>query len=190
MAKRKAKSSKSKYPAAITMLIEDHQKVRKLFKQFEKLNGDETEKHSIVEKACQELTVHAQLEEELFYPALRDALEEGELVDEAEVEHQVAKQLIQQLQEAQPDDPQYSAKFTVLSEYVNHHIEEEEGEIFKEAKKSDIDFEQLAQDMEQRKQELMQKLGAEEAESARPSKGRNERDAESKRSRSRAGHRA
>lgn len=184
MAKPKSKSpkksSKSKFPSAITMLMEDHQKVRKLFKQFEKLNGDETEKRSIVEKACQDLTVHAQLEEELFYPALRDALEESELIDEAEVEHQVAKQLIQQIQQTGPDDPQYSAKFIVLSEYVNHHIEEEESEIFKEAKKSDIDFEQLAQDMEQRKQELMQQLGMESPGSA---KGRGERDTESKRSR-------
>lgn len=185
----KRKSAKSKLPAPLAMLIEDHKKVRKLFKEFAKLDSDDDDqKRQIGEKTCQELTIHAQLEEEVFYPAIRKELadEENEMVDEAEVEHSVAKQLIAQLEGTDPSDPQYGATYKVLSEYVGHHIEEEETELFKEVKRTDIDFEKLAQEMRQRKQALMQKYGAMEEASGNRSKSQSDADAKRMRAAQRA----
>lgn len=157
-AKRKTAS-----PEALQMLMEDHRKVQKLFKTFEKMHeddeGDDETQREIVEQACMELTIHAQLEEECFYPAVREALDEAELVDEALVEHSSAKELIAKLQGMQPDDPLYAASFIVLGEYVNHHIKEEEKEMFAQINKRKIDFDALAVEMQQRKQELMQEHG-------------------------------
>jgi hemerythrin superfamily protein len=164
----KRKTSRNRTPEALAMLIDDHTKVRKLFKQFQKLE-DENEIRQLVEKACQALTVHAELEESVFYPRIREGLKEDdhELVDEAEVEHDVAKQLIAKLESLDSSDDEYCAAFTVLSEYVGHHIEEEENEMFKKVKRADIDFEALAQEMRERKQELMGQTGDAEDESPR-----------------------
>jgi hemerythrin superfamily protein len=129
---------------AIELLKTDHKKVKKLFKDFEKLkeDGDAAEKESLAAEICTELTLHTEIEEELFYPAAREAIEEEDLLDEAEVEHASAKDLIEQIQEMDSSDPLYDAKVTVLGEYVNHHIEEEEKELFpkvKKAKQLDLD---------------------------------------------------
>jgi hypothetical protein len=161
-------SSKSKLPGPLALLIEDHRKVQKLFKQFEKMDGTEPEAHQLVKQACLELTAHARLEEEVFYPALREHLDEQEILDEAEVEHSVAKQLIHQLDNMDPDEPLYCATFTVLGEYINHHVEEEESEMFKKVKRAKIDFDALAQEMEQRKQQIMGELGLGDKESGEP----------------------
>jgi hemerythrin superfamily protein len=162
-AKRKTAS-----PEALQMLMQDHRNVQKLFKSFEQMkedgDADEDSKREIVEQACMELTVHAQLEEECFYPALREALDEEDLVDEALVEHASAKELIAKLQNMQPDDPLYEASFTVLGEYVNHHIKEEEKEIFPSINKRKMDLDALAVEMQQRKQELMQEHGMQAAD--------------------------
>jgi hemerythrin superfamily protein len=142
------------------MLAEDHKKVKKMFDQFEKIKEeDDDAKQMLIEKCCAELTIHAQLEEELFYPALRNTIEELDLVDEAEVEHATAKQLISELSSMQPGDALYEAKFTVLGEYVKHHIEEEEKEIFAKAKKSGLDLEAMAEEAKERKMELREELG-------------------------------
>jgi hemerythrin superfamily protein len=154
----------------LKMLAEDHKKVKKMFDQFEKMKEEEDQdmeaKQLLVETCCAELTVHAQLEEELVYPALRDAIDDMDLLDEAEVEHASAKQLISELSSMQPGDELYDAKFTVLGEYVKHHIEEEEKEIFPKAKKSDLDLQAMAEEARERKQEIRDELGltAEEEE--------------------------
>lgn len=154
---RRSTSRSRKSTDAYSLLQEDHKRVQKIFKQFEKLDREDSEAmREMVETACAELELHAQLEEELFYPALREAGDEekSHLLDEAEVEHDSAKQLIAQLRELQPDDPRYAATFTVLGEYVNHHIEEEEGDIFKLAKKAKLDAEALGEAIAERKQQM------------------------------------
>ncbi|HWT54732.1 MAG TPA: hemerythrin domain-containing protein [Rhodocyclaceae bacterium] len=141
----------------IQLLQEDHRKVQKLFKEFEKHagQGDEPGKVEIAEQICMELKVHTQIEEEIFYPALYDAFDEPDLVDEAVVEHASAKELIEQIEDMVGSDDLYDAKVKVLGEYVNHHIEEEEKEIFPKAKKCGLDLEGLGESMVFRKDELM-----------------------------------
>jgi len=150
---------------ALKMLIEDHKKVAKMFDEFEKMkekeDSDEEAKQLLVETACAELTIHAQLEEEIFYPAARDAIEDMDLLDEAEVEHASARQLITELAAMQPGDELYDAKFTVLGEYVKHHVEEEEKELFPKVKKAKLDLAALAEEMLERKMELREELGME-----------------------------
>jgi hemerythrin-like domain-containing protein len=168
MTERK-KTRRTKAPAdAIALLTQDHRSVQKMFKEFEKQHEtlDEATKAEIVRVACQELTIHAQIEEELFYPALREALgEEGkDLLDEAQVEHDSAKQLIGELERMGPGEELFDAKFTVLGEYVNHHIKEENGEIFKEAKKTGVDLVALGEQMLRRKEELQAGMTQESAE--------------------------
>lgn len=146
---------------AITLLKADHKAVEKLFKQFEKMKEDEDaidEKVDLVAQICSELTVHTEIEEEIFYPAVRAATEEGDLMDEALVEHASAKDFISQLQSMKPDDEFYDAKVTVLGEYVMHHVEEEEGEMFPKAKKAKVDLQQLGDMMAQRKEELQAEM--------------------------------
>jgi len=151
----------TRMPEPIEMLIEDHRKVQKMFKQFEKLKDqdDEQSKRDLVEQACAELKVHTTIEEEIFYPAAREALEEGDLVAEAFVEHASAKDLIAKLEGMEAGGEEYDATFTVLGEYVNHHIEEEQDQMFPKMKKGDVDWDELAQQMQQRKQALQEEMG-------------------------------
>ncbi len=147
---------------AIELLLADHRNVEKLFKEYEKLVEDEgsyNEKESLAATICAELTVHAQVEEEIFYPAARDILDEEELVDEAVVEHASAKDLIAQLADMSPDDDLYDAKIKVLSELIEHHVEEEEDEMFPKLKKARLDTKALGPQMAERKQELVEELG-------------------------------
>ena len=145
-------------PNAITLLTDDHATVKKMFKQFEKSheNMDDAEKAELVGQICRELTVHAQVEEEIFYPAAREAIEEQDLLDEAEVEHSSAKELIAQLQGMQPGDELYDAKVTVLGEYVDHHVKEEEKQMFPKVRKARLDLELLAEQIKERKEQYMQ----------------------------------
>ncbi|WP_439684591.1 Hemerythrin-like domain-containing protein [Cupriavidus oxalaticus] len=150
---------KSKIPAdqaeALGALMDDHRAVKKLFKAF-KDTEDRDEKESIALEACQQLTVHATIEEEIFYPALRGVGDDiDDMLDEAQVEHQVAKDLIAAIEE-NPAGDMLEANFTVLSEYVSHHIEEEEGELFKNAIKEKVNLRDVAAAMAARKEELMQ----------------------------------
>lgn len=108
---------------------------------------------------CEALTVHAQIEEEIFYPAAREAIDDDDLLDEAEVEHASAKQLIAEIQSMTVEDRLFDAKVTVLGEYINHHVEEEESEMFPEARSSDLDLKKLGAQLEERKAELMAALG-------------------------------
>ncbi|RJG06718.1 hemerythrin domain-containing protein [Noviherbaspirillum cavernae] len=147
----------------LDLLSEDHKNVRKMFDQFEKMKESEKAdgemKQSLIEHACAELTIHAQVEEEIFYPAMRNAIDDMAMLDEAEVEHAAAKQLITELSSMQPDDALYDAKFTVLGEYIKHHIDEEEKEMFKKARKSDADLMTLADQVQHRKDELREEMG-------------------------------
>ena len=156
---------------AIDMLMEDHKRVQKLFKQFEKLEHDDAEAVSeVVETAIGELQVHSMLEEELFYPAVRAQIgdEEGEdLLNEAEVEHEAVDELIAKLQELEAGDDMYAAYFTVLTEYVKHHVKEEEKELFPKVRKlQDLDLQQLGQDMQARREELQAEIESGESETA------------------------
>jgi iron-sulfur cluster repair protein YtfE (RIC family) len=149
--------SRSKSAAAIEMLKEDHAKVEKAFKEFEKLDREQDPEtcRQLILSVCEDLKVHTTIEEELFYPALREELEDEDMLNEAAVEHETAKMLIEQLENMSADDPNYAATFTVLGEYVMHHVKEEEGEMFPAAKKTSIDFEALGERMRQRKEELL-----------------------------------
>ena len=145
---------------AIKMLTEDHREVEELFEQFEK-QGDraKAKKKQLADQICTALLLHAQLEEEIFYPAAREALDDGEdLLDEAVVEHASAKDLIMQVQEMDPEDELYDAKVKVLGEYVNHHVEEEENEMFPKCKKAKMDLGTLGTELEARKSELMEEM--------------------------------
>lgn len=150
---------------AIKLLTDDHKAVKKLFKDYEKLvkseAGDE-EKQVLAIRICALLTIHAEIEEEIFYPAAREALEEQDLLDEAEVEHASAKDLIAQIEAMQPSDPLFDAKVTVLGEYIDHHVKEEEEEMFPKVKKSEVDLVAVGQELSARKQEFMAQLDAPE----------------------------
>jgi hemerythrin superfamily protein len=147
--------SRTKDPEALELLKEDHAKVKKAFKEFEKLEREDAESaRQIVQATCEDLKVHTTLEEEIFYPALREAIEDEDILNEAAVEHETAKMLIEQLENMGPDDPNYHATFTVLGEYVMHHVKEEEGEMFAQAKKADLDLDALGERMRARKAEL------------------------------------
>jgi hemerythrin superfamily protein len=145
---------------AIALLTADHREVHEMFEQFEQL-GDRARasKEKLKEKICKALIAHTTIEEEIFYPAVREQIEDGEdMVDEATVEHAAAKDLIQQLQEMEPDDELFDAKVKVLGEQIDHHVEEEEKEMFPKVKKSGLDLLALGQEMAMRKQELMDTL--------------------------------
>lgn len=173
------KSSKAN-PDAIDLLIQDHQKVKKLFESFEKIKdgGDEAKIEEIVTKACVELFIHSTLEKEIFYPAIRVAADEdiGELLNEAEVEHETADALVGKLSTVQLNDEMYKANFIVLVEYVEHHVKEEEEEMFPKIRRlKDLDLEQLGEEMKALKEEMMQELmaeaGEDDEEMARPMDG-------------------
>lgn len=155
---RNARSSRSSAgDDAVSMLMEDHKKVQKLFRDFEKAHDKEDDDscREIAQLVCTELEVHTTLEEELFYPAAREILgEDEELIDEAEVEHQSAKELVAQLRGMDPSDAKFAPTFTVLAEYVKHHIKEEEGQIFPKVQKARLDVDGLGQEMQARKSEL------------------------------------
>ena len=146
---------------AIELLKADHRKVEELFEKFENAKGDGA-KQKLALQICTELTVHTHIEEEIFYPACEGKIEE-DLLKEAYVEHDGAKVLIAEIEAGGPDDEYYDAKVKVLSEQIEHHVEEEEerGGMFAQAKKADLDLDALGAQMAARKQELMAKYKAE-----------------------------
>ena len=140
---------------AIDLLKQDHERVEKAFKEFEKLDRQDAEAcRRLIGGVCEALTVHTTLEEEIFYPAVREAIDDEDLMNEAAVEHETARMLIDQLQNMGPDDPNYFATFTVLGEYVRHHIKEEQNEMFPAARKSGIDLAALGERLRARRDEL------------------------------------
>ena len=156
--KSKAGSRANTAPNAVEKLKSDHDAVKDLFDEYEDKKDDmsSSEKKEMVSEICMELTVHAQIEEEIFYPAVREVADDDldELLDEAEVEHTGAKDLIAQLEGASPEEELYDAKVTVLGEQVKHHAREEEKEMFPKLKKTELDLESLGQQLTMRAEEL------------------------------------
>lgn len=153
-AARKTQRAAAKPADAIKLLKDDHREVKGWFKDYEKLE-DEGEKLALVQKICLALKVHTQIEEEIYYPAAREAIDDDDLLDEAEVEHASAKKLIAEIEAMAPGDRLYDAKVTVLGEYIDHHVEEEESEMFPESRDSPLDLKALGVQMAARKAELM-----------------------------------
>jgi hemerythrin superfamily protein len=138
------------------MLHEDHQKLKELFDQFGKTTN-KAEKQNIVTAALAALEVHAKLEEEFIYPAWQEHMDKQGLMDEAFAEHHAVHLLIKELKEINPEDERYNAKFTVLSGQVKHHIKKEEGKMFPQAEKADVDWDRLTKHVIERRQSLEQK---------------------------------
>jgi hemerythrin superfamily protein len=160
---------------AITLLTEDHKKVKKLFSDFAKLakgDGSDKAKAEVVRQICMELTIHAQAEEEIFYPAVRAAIKDDDLMDEADVEHAGAKNLIAQLEAMAPAHDHYDATVTVLGEIIDHHVKEEEEKMFPKAKKAKVDTAALGAALIQRKHELQAERGEAEPVKARKAQSR------------------
>lgn len=148
--------ARSPMPDALRMLKDDHDKVKALFNRFERSNGSSKER--IAQTICAELTLHAKLEEDVFYPAVRQATDDDDMMNEAEIEHATAKDLIAQIQGSSPDDERFDALVTVLSEYIKHHVREEEGEMFKKVRRSRLDTRALGEQMLDHKQLLKEQL--------------------------------
>ena len=159
---RKSVAKKARHPSApkdaIALLVADHKEVEGWFDEYEDASGSPA-KAKLVQQIILALKVHTQIEEEIFYPAARKATKDNDLLDEAVVEHAGAKNLIAQLETAKPGDDLYDAKVKVLGEQIKHHVEEEEGELFPEAKESGMDLVALGEQMAARKAELMSQLG-------------------------------
>ena len=141
-------------PDAIALLREDHKKVAALFEEYEKARSVNV-KRRLVETICQELTVHTAIEEEIFYPDVKAALKDKELVPEARVEHASVKDLIAQVQDKEPDGEDFDAKVKVMGEFVKHHVKEEQNEMFPKVKKTKLDLMELGERMAARRQELL-----------------------------------
>ncbi|MEJ0060835.1 MAG: hemerythrin domain-containing protein [Terricaulis sp.] len=156
--KRSPARKTAKTPAvdAIALLKADHRQVEEWFEQFEKTNSD-SKKQKLATQICTALEVHTQIEEEVFYPACREAGLEDDLMDEADVEHDSAKKLIAEIEAGKPGDDHWDAKVTVLGEMIKHHVKEEEQKdgMFAKAKKADLDLKELGAEMAARKSELM-----------------------------------
>ena len=152
----------SKAPAkkndAVDLLDADHVAVKKLFTEFRKLcesGAPGADRKAIADKICMELTVHAEIEEQIFYPAVREAIHEDSLLDEAEVEHACAKNLIAQISGMDPEDELFDAKVIVLGEYIDHHVEEERNEMFPKARKSGMRLKEMVDELAGLKEELL-----------------------------------
>jgi len=151
----------TKTPAAkdaITQLKADHVKVSGLFAEYGKARST-AKKKALVADICSELSVHAQIEEEIFYPEVKAALKDHLLVPEATVEHASLKDLIAQIEAVEPDSDLYDAKVKVLSEYVKHHVKEEQNEMFPKVKASSLDLVELGSRMAARKADLLAMRG-------------------------------
>jgi hemerythrin superfamily protein len=150
-AAKKAAATRAK--SAINLLKADHREVEKLFGQFAKARGEDR-KAQLSGKICLELKIHTQIEEEIFYPACRDAFDDEDLVNEAIVEHQAAKDLIAQIEGMDAADEMFDARMQVLCEQITHHVEEEETELFPKAQKTEMDMQAIGERMAARKTEL------------------------------------
>ena len=162
---------------ALELLKEDHRMVQDMFKEFKKLHeseeeGTEAMKQELMDSVCAALTVHAQIEEEIFYPAVRQALgDEEDLMNEAEVEHSGAKDLIAQIEEGSAEDAMTCARFMVLSEQIDHHVKEEQDEMFPKVRESELDTEAIGEQLAARKAELEAGDGQSRSGMRKPSQG-------------------
>ncbi|HSC66030.1 MAG TPA: hemerythrin domain-containing protein [Caldimonas sp.] len=146
---------------AVSLLTADHAEVKQMFETYRQLvdeNADDEQRGELARNICSMLSVHAEIEEEIFYPAMRDNVDDELTLDEAEVEHAAAKELIEQIEGMDPGDALYDAKVIVLGEYVDHHVQEEENELFPQAEKAGIDLDDLGAELASRKRELVSTL--------------------------------
>lgn len=163
---RRARSTKSDTPDAIKLLTADHREVKAMFQEYQSLVDHEAledERQALAEAICDALTIHATLEEEIFYPEAKSVIKEPELIGEATVEHASAKDLIAQIREADPGDELYDAKVKVLGEYIDHHVKEEESELFPQCRRGKLDLDALGERLAARKAELLQEVASEDA---------------------------
>lgn len=153
---RKSPKETATKQTALTLLKADHAEVKGLFKEFEKLKraGNSEGQEEIVHAACKALAIHAQIEEEIFYPALRRAGVADDPLDEADVEHSHIKELVAELKDADSSAKFFDARVKVLAEYVEHHVKEEESTLFSAATKADVDLVSLGQELEAKKAAL------------------------------------
>ena len=144
---------------ACDLLDADHKAVKAMFKEYQTLTESRSrspaKKRQLADRICRELTVHATVEEEVFYPAARKAIKDNALMNEATVEHASVKDLIAQIRGMNPGDEMFDAKVTVLGEYIDHHVKEERTEMFPKVRKTKLDLVKLGEQLEQRKQVLM-----------------------------------
>ncbi len=146
---------------AIDLLKKDHDDVDALFKEYDKLaedNGDAAGRRALSTQICGMVAVHALIEEEIFYPAARKAGVDPDLLDEADIEHASAKELIAQIGAGKASDSHYDARVRVLGEYIRHHVKEEEGDLFPACHKSDMDMAEIGARLQKRKAQLLRKL--------------------------------
>jgi len=151
--------SRASGPDAIKLLKDDHDQVETWFDEFEKTNSG-PKKQKLANQICLALRVHTQIEEEIFYPACREAGIEEDMMDEADVEHDGAKKLIEEIESGKAGDDHWDAKVKVLGEMIKHHVKEEEqrGGMFAKAKQADLDLKELGAEMKARKDELMKQI--------------------------------
>lgn len=155
--RRSSRSASAARNEIIGLIKDDHRKAKKAFRDFEKMDIHESpeDAHALVITTCGELRVHTTLEEELLYPAARGSLDMDALIDEAEVEHTTAKDLIAKLEGMRPEDDKYEATFCVLGEYIRHHIREEEREMLPQLARARLDWTELQQQMAERREALV-----------------------------------
>ena len=147
-------------PSALELLEQDHREVEEWFDEYNELKEDDDRKRALVEKICLALKVHAQIEEEIFYPQAREATKDNDLIDEAAVEHATVKHLIGEIEGMEVDEELYDAKIRVPGEMVKHHIKEEEKELFPELVSAKMVLDAVGKELAKRKEELMAEMQA------------------------------
>jgi Hemerythrin HHE cation binding domain len=154
------KENQAASPSALELLEQDHREVEEWFDGYDELKEDDDQKAELAEKICLALKVHAQIEEEIFYPQAREATKDNDLIDEAVVEHATVKNLIGEIEAMEVGEELYDAKMRVLGEMVKHHIKEEEEELFPELEAAKMDLNAVGKEIAERKEELMSEMQA------------------------------
>ncbi len=157
---KRKKETRAAAPNAFDVLGEDHREVEGWFDEYDELEQEDDGKAELAEKICLALKVHAQIEEEIFYPQVRAATGDNDLVDEAVVEHATVKNLIAEIEKMKVGDDLYDAKIRVLGEMVKQHIKQEEEELFPEISSAEIDVDAIGKELAERKEELMSQMQA------------------------------
>jgi hypothetical protein len=160
LSQNRDKETQPASPSALELLEQDHREVEEWFDEYDELKEDDDQKAELVEKICLALKVHAQIEEEIFYPQAREATKDNDLIDEAVVEHATVKNLIGEIEAMEVGKELYDAKIRVLGEMVKHHIKEEEEELFPELRATKMDLDAVGKEIAERKEELMSEMQA------------------------------
>jgi Hemerythrin HHE cation binding domain len=156
----RGKETQPASPSALELLEQDHREVEEWFDEYDELNEDDDKKAELAEKICLALKIHAQIEEEIFYPQAREATKDNDLIDEAVVEHANVKNLIGEIEAMEFGEELYDAKIRVLGEMVKHHIKEEEQQLFPELEAAKMDLATVGKEIAERKEELMSEMQA------------------------------